>query len=59
MNVEAAIDAIPGGEGWWRTMNYEIFVKLANTLVSRGIASEEAVDILTAAYQAVADEFGS
>lgn len=50
---------IPGGEGWHHAANGDTFVRLAARLRSLGVPDIETLDILTLAYQTVADEFGS
>lgn len=59
LSMREKIDLIPGDDGWWHTSNGETFHRLAVQLVRDGrFTEDEAVDLLTAAYFAVRDEFG-
>ena len=48
----------PGDSGWWSKDNGEDFVVLAVELMDKGLDRYEALEILTRAYWAVANEFG-
>lgn len=54
-----AVRAIPGDSGWWRQGGEEAFHGLALQLLTKGFTFAETVEILSTAYGAVADEFGS
>lgn len=53
-----AIDQIPGGDGWWHSSGQEVFEGIAKQLLLKGLFEEEILQILEAAYGAVAGEFG-
>lgn len=57
--LDKAIDEIPGGDGWWHPHNGDTYRALGRDLVALGATEEAAVEILSRAYGAAADEFGS
>jgi hypothetical protein len=57
--LEAAVAAIPGPTSWWHHHNGETYLQLAQRLVSLGLTREEALDTLTDAYHAAANEYGN
>ncbi len=54
----AAIDAIPGEDGWYARSGGDTFRELADNLVTCGLTPERALSVLESAYGAVAGEFG-
>lgn len=54
----SAIDKIPGGNGWWHSSGGETYIALGKQLTEHGFTYDEAVDILSSAYSAAADEYG-
>jgi hypothetical protein len=58
-SLRDAVARIPGAGGWWYNRNQDVFDDLAGRLRGHGLDDDEIVAILTAAYGATADEFGS
>lgn len=56
--LEDRIEAIPGGEGWWKDSSYDLYLSLARTMITKGFSEDEAVLLLSKAYWSVAGEFG-
>lgn len=57
--LDLLINAIPGDDGWWHTSGAETFADITAQLMDRGFTQTDAVDLLTSAFGAVANEFGS
>ena len=55
--TKQAIDALAGGE-WWHSDGGETYLELVRDLVAHGYSDAEALDFLTAAYGAAANEYG-
>ncbi len=55
----AAINEIPGNDGWWCESSRQEFQHLADTLHRHGVPCETTTDILARAYHAAAAEFGN
>lgn len=53
------IDTIPGADGWWHEDNADTFHDIASQLIERGWTVNDAIDLLTSAYCAVANEHGN
>lgn len=57
--LNAAIKKLPGEHvGWWHADGEEAFQRIGARLVEKGFTQEEAADLLSEAYAAVAGEFG-
>lgn len=57
--LRTLIEAIPGDDGWWHSDGADVFVVLAEQLITRGIPQGEALAFLASAYAAVANEYGN
>lgn len=55
--MRQAIHDIPG-DGWWKSSGEDVFNGLADQLLTRGFTWQEAVNVLSEAYAAVADQYG-
>lgn len=61
---EKAIRQIPGKDGFWKESTYDAFHAIAWSLVSgngmwpQAMSYEDAIEMLTELYHAVAEEFG-
>jgi hypothetical protein len=56
--LKQAVKAIPINGEWWDSGSEEMFRDLASQLTENGFTLEDAIELLMAAYGAVAAEFG-
>lgn len=53
------VAALPVNGEWWHPDNGDTYERLASELVADGLTEERAEEVLSQAYGAAADEFGS
>lgn len=58
--LRARVEGIPhGDDGWYHSSNGDTYEQLAVRLVALGLSEDDAVDVLSSAFHAAADEFGA
>lgn len=55
----AAIEKIPGDEGFWTSSAESTYLSTGNTLVDKGFSHEEALEILSDLYWGAASCYGN
>mgnify|MGYP001604298744 CR=1 FL=1 len=57
--LRARINDIPhGNDGWWHDDTGDALERLARDLMAKGLSEDDAVDVLSSAFHAAANEFG-